>query len=428
MKAIEGWNTGELGELCSIEIGGTPSRSNLDYWDVSKETSNLWVSIRDLNRTIITDTSEYVSDLGIKHSNVKLQNIGTVLLSFKLSIGRVAFAGVPLYTNEAIAGLNSEKLDSNYLFHGLHQWNLLQGVDQAIKGVTLNKAKLKKITFEYPQAFPEQTKIAEVLSTVDQAIKQTEALIAKQQRIKTGLMQDLLTRGIDEHGNLRSEQTHQFKDSPLGRIPVEWEVEPFGHACERVSVGIATSTTKYYREDGVPLLRNQNVLHGKLDLRDILYISAEFDAINKSKRLKPGDLITMRTGYPGRTAVASDVIKGWQTFTTLISTPKKSRYLSDFLCLQINSSIGRGQILTLQGGGAQQNLNVGWFVNMKVLKPSMEEQQRMIAVLTEIEKGLNANVGLLKKLRSLKAALMQDLLTGKKRVTPLLNDMEVRTG
>ena len=71
----------------------------------------------------------------------------------------------------------------------------------------------------------EQTKIAEILSTVDQAIEQTEALIAKQQRIKTGLMQDLLTRGIDEDGNLRSEETHEFKDSPLGRIPVEWDVK-----------------------------------------------------------------------------------------------------------------------------------------------------------------------------------------------------------
>ena len=72
----------------------------------------------------------------------------------------------------------------------------------------------------------EQTKIAEILSTVDRAIEQTEALIAKQQRIKTGLMQDLLTRGIDEHGNLRSEKTHKFKNSPLGRIPVEWDVQP----------------------------------------------------------------------------------------------------------------------------------------------------------------------------------------------------------
>lgn len=69
----------------------------------------------------------------------------------------------------------------------------------------------------------EQEKIAAVLSKIDLTIAQTEAIIAKQQRIKTGLMQDLLTKGIDENGNIRSEETHEFKDSPLGRIPVEWE-------------------------------------------------------------------------------------------------------------------------------------------------------------------------------------------------------------
>ena len=77
---------------------------------------------------------------------------------------------------------------------------------------------------------------------MDQAIEQTEALIAKQQRIKTGLMQDLLTRGIDEHGNLRSEQTHAFKDSPLGRIPVEWDVKHLSS-----TVGIARSDMRFRR-------------------------------------------------------------------------------------------------------------------------------------------------------------------------------------
>ena len=101
-----------------------------------------------------------------------------------------------------------------------------------LKGFQTSKAGIQLIselkTFWANLADPEfdkaeQAKIAEVLSTVDRAIEETEALIAKQQRIKTGLMQDLLIRGIDEHGNLRSEQTHKFKDSPLGRIPVEWE-------------------------------------------------------------------------------------------------------------------------------------------------------------------------------------------------------------
>jgi type I restriction enzyme S subunit len=103
-----------------------------------------------------------------------------------------------------------------------------------------------------PESKTEQVKIAEVLSTLDRAIKQTEALIAKQQRIKTGLMQDLLTKGVDEHGNIRSEATHTFKDSPLGRIPVEWGISTLDNQCVRVTDG--THQQVKTTEDGVPFL------------------------------------------------------------------------------------------------------------------------------------------------------------------------------
>ena len=155
--------------------------------------------------------------------------------------------------------------DADYFFYAMKRWeDYLKGqtsgsgiphVDKEVLG------KLKLVNFPGN----EQSKIAEILSTLDQAIEQTEALIAKQQRIKTGLMQDLLTRGIDEHGQLRTEQTHAFKDSPLGRIPVEWEVEfirnlladidpamrsgPFGSALLKEEL----------TETGVPLLGIDNV-------------------------------------------------------------------------------------------------------------------------------------------------------------------------
>ena len=75
---------------------------------------------------------------------------------------------------------------------------------------------------------PEQRRIAEILDTVDEAIRRTEQVIAKLQQMKQGLLHDLLTRGIDENGELRDPERHpeQFKDSPLGRIPREWEVGP----------------------------------------------------------------------------------------------------------------------------------------------------------------------------------------------------------
>src|SRR5271165_2273450 len=149
-------------------------------------------------------------------------------------------------------------------------------IQSAIVGGTrskLNQGALRAITLSLPNAKTEQTKMAEILSTVDQAIGQTEALIAKQQRIKTGLMQHLLTRGVDEHGNLRSEQTHPFKDSPLGRIPVDWEVKPIEDNLRCIIDYRGRTPTK--TDSGVPLITARNVREGFLSEEPREFIAAE---------------------------------------------------------------------------------------------------------------------------------------------------------
>ena len=113
---------------------------------------------------------------------------------------------------------------------------------------------LKEYVCNFPTNKSEQTKIAEILSTVDRAIEQTEELIVKQQRIKSGLMQDLLTHGIDEHGNLRSKQTHMFKDSKtlLGWIPVEWEAPTIDELAVHVGSGLTPrGGESVYTKEGV---------------------------------------------------------------------------------------------------------------------------------------------------------------------------------
>ena len=424
MKAVEGWRTGRLGELCSIEIGGTPSRSNPDFWDASKESSNLWVSIKDLNKSVITETAEYLTDSGVKDSNAKLQKKGTVLLSFKLSIGRVAFAGVPLYTNEAIAGLNSNKINSHYLFHGLHQWDLLQAVDQAIKGATLNKEKLKKITFRYPESGAEQTKIAEILSTVDRAIEQTEALIAKQQRIKTGLMQDLLTRGIDENGNLRSEQTHQFKDSPLGRIPVEWVVGQLGDVLSgtprngiyKPANQIGTGTIMI----GQTSFTSERRINYRLARRAIVS-ATELDAYS----LRDLDILVTRV-FATVAGVGLPVL--------VTDLPEAAVYESNMLRLRIEkkqmhpvllfywlkSSAIRKRIVASVNASNQTSVNQVVLKKLPVLIAPENEQEQISEIISTQENQLNKTVCHNQKLHSLKTALMQGLLTGKKRVTALL--------
>ena len=104
-----------LGAKCNVKIGGTPSRANPAFFD----GNNPWVSIAEMNGQTIYDTKEKITDEAVKKSNVKLIPKGTTLLSFKLSIGKTAIAGVDLYTNEAIAALipiNTEELLDKYLY------------------------------------------------------------------------------------------------------------------------------------------------------------------------------------------------------------------------------------------------------------------------------------------------------------------------
>ncbi|MFC1794503.1 restriction endonuclease subunit S, partial [Planctomycetota bacterium] len=146
----------------------------------------------------------------------------SIVLGRKGTIERVHFATGRFWTIDTAYFLSDfQDAFPKWLFYFLTSVDL-RSLNEATGVPSLSRDLLYRIQVSTPSG-SEQNKIAEVLSTVDRAIEQTEALIAKQQRTKTGLMQDLLTRGIDEDGNLRSEETHQFKDSPLGRIPVEWE-------------------------------------------------------------------------------------------------------------------------------------------------------------------------------------------------------------
>ena len=423
MTLPDGWKQGRLGELCSIEIGGTPSRGVAAYWDSAHDTSNVWVSIRDMRQRLLTGSAEYISDLGVKKSNVKLQQPGTVLLSFKLSIGRVAIAAVPLFTNEAIAGLSPTGLTRDFLFHGLQGWDLLQGVDQAIKGATLNKQKLKQILFEYPESEREQAKIAELLSTVDRAIEQTEALIAKLQRIKTGLMQDLLTRGMDEHGDVRSEQTHKFKDSPLGRIPVEWEVT----LLDSITVRGSGHTPKKQR----PAYWNGGIRWVSLaDSRklDDLYISdtdkkiSELGLKNSSAVLHPaGTVILSRDAGVGKSAILAHEMAVSQHFMAWRCKPTKLDNIYLYYWLQRDKPKFEG----IASGSTIVTIGLQFFRAYSIAAPRKVDEQ--IAISTKLRNADSAIAQTTlhhRKLRRLKTALMQDLLTGNRRVTALLEQRE----
>ena len=416
------WEQKPLSELCTIEIGGTPTRNNPIYWDSENTGSNYWVSIADLKKREITEPAERITNLGIRHSNAKLCKKGTVLMSFKLTVGRVAIAGRDLYTNEAIAAFTSKNLDHEYLYYGLQHWNLLKNVDQAIKGITLNKSKLKKIEAHYPVDKKEQSKIAEVLSTIDRAITQTEALIAKHQRIKTGLMQDLLTRGIDEHGQLRDESTHKFKSTPLGMIPVEWEESNLGKIGHRITSG-SRGWARYYSDSGAKFIRIGSLTREHVNLRyeNLQYVQPPDSSETKRTVLETGDLLISITADLGIIGVVPhDLGEAYINQHIALVKLDKESFNPYFVGNLLSGFQAQKYFSNLNDSGAKAGLNLKTIAAFPVVFPKKEEQDRIAEIILKADKIIQAKKIERKKLLGIKTGLMQDLLSGEVSVTPLL--------
>jgi type I restriction enzyme S subunit len=156
LKSVSCDRVERLGQICEIEIGRTPPRADSRQWDQDKSTNNVWVSIADMTAVsggVISSSKERISDLAAASSRVV--RAGTLLMSFKLSIGKLAVAGCDLYTNEAIAALcihANSKVSQRYLYHYLSSvdWAAEARGNEKVKGATLNKAKLKELRIPVP--------------------------------------------------------------------------------------------------------------------------------------------------------------------------------------------------------------------------------------------------------------------------------------
>lgn len=179
----------KLNELCYINIGKTPSRNTSDYWG----SGNRWLSISDLKEKYISKSKEEITDLAVEKANMKLVPKNTVVMSFKLSIGRVAILKEDMFTNEAIANFqikNNELITSEYLYYALRTLNF-NNTDRAVMGATLNKSKLNDIKIPY-FTICIQNKMVEVLNKAQELInKRKEQIEALDELVKSRFIEML---------------------------------------------------------------------------------------------------------------------------------------------------------------------------------------------------------------------------------------------
>ena len=207
-----------------------------------------------------------------------------------------------------------------------------------------------------------------------------------------------------------------YKQTEVGLIPEDWDVKPLASISEKIMVGIASAATHAYRDKGIVLIRNQNIKAGYLDDSDVLYIDLDYEASFKNKRLKYGDLLTARTGYPGTTCVVPEKYDSAQSFTTLVTRPNKEIIDSLFLCYYINSEHGQRFFEQSKIGGAQKNVNAGTLQKMPIPVSPFTEQRAIATALSDVDALLAKLDQLITKKRDLKQATMQQLLTGQTRL------------
>jgi type I restriction enzyme S subunit len=362
------------------------------------------------NNQLLKDKLQFVDENIVrKHFKHFLLQENDLVVSSSGTLGRTLFIKkehLPLLLNTSIIRMRptNESLSRFYLKYFIESeffqkeiYRLSTGSAQSNYG----PSHLKRIFLILPP-LPEQRKIAQILETVDNAIEKTEKIIEKYKRIKQGLMQDLLTKGIDENGNIRSEKTHKFKDSPLGRIPEEWEVVRLGEAFYIKAGGdidkLSYSDTKDERFK-YPIFSNT------LENKGLYGYSDRFTY--------PENCITI-TGR-GTLGYAIPRFEKFNAIIRVLVLIPKFEINIVFISEYINNKIN----FVVESTGVPQ-LTAPKVAEYYIPLPPLSEQKRIAEILSQIDQAIEKEEKYKEKLERLKKGLMEDLLTGKVRVNKLL--------
>lgn len=427
------WRVSSLEELAShITSGGTPTSGSHRYYS---ETGGLpFAKTEDLTRAkskFLDDCELYVTAAALRESAAKKYPIGTILVSMYGTIGLTKITACELAANQALCALIPPfTCDRDYLYQHLDfirpDWLRFSGqTTQA----NINGAAVRAREVPLPPV-SEQRAIAQILDTLDTAIRDTEALIDKLKAVKQGLLYDLLTRGIDANGQLRppqSEAPDLYKESPLGWIPREWN----GDILERWLTGKPKngySPKEAGEWTGIQML-GLGCLTKEGFLPTQLKPAPAADKGLDRARLNEGDLLVSRANtraLVGLAGVYRDVGTPCTYPDLMMRLLPSEETSAEFLELVLQSSKVRRQVQAAASGTSESMVKISSSIveSLKVAIPKTNEQKVILCRTKTLNAQLQSELQGLEVLRAVKVGLMDDLLTGRVRVTPLLESMQ----
>lgn len=391
------WQAVRIADFCSTYSGGTPATSRPDYYGGPIP----WISSGDLNKGVIEDVKGRITLNGLQNSSAKMVEAGTLLIAlYGATAGVSAITHIPGAINQAVLAIKPRGADRNFL----HAW-LVHNRDRIIDTYTqggqpnLSGEIVRKIMVPLPPE-AEQRQIAGKLDDVSSVISTLKRLIAKKQAIRLGMMQQLLT------GQTR-----------LPGFSGDWIKKPLKDIVQ-TPITDGPHLTPKFLPIGIPFLSVNNLVDGKIDWDDVRYISRS-DHAEFSKKCAPrrGDILLGKAASVGKVALVEADIQ-FNIWSPIAMIRIGREHDSRFVHYQLQSAAVENQIALLTNTSSQGNIGMGDIGKLVIGLPPHDEQVAIASALADADRDISTEQGRLAKAKSIKEGMMQELLSGRTRLTP----------
>ena len=378
----------KLKDIFDLQMGKTPSRNKTEYW-ISRDYK--WISIADLTKTTkyIYETKEYLSESAVEESGIKIIPANTVVMSFKLSIGKVAITSEDMYSNEAIMAFHDKHIVEilpEYIFYMFKYKNWEEGSNKAVMGKTLNKASLSEIEINITP-IEKQKEIVQVLN------KMMDIISAREYEIK--LLDDLIKARFVE----------MFGDPIINER--KWHTKQLGEVCTKITDG--EHQNPLFTESGIPMVMANNI-RTFVVFESCKYISKnDYEKFSRKCKPEKGDILLVSRGATiGRCCINDSDIPFALMGSVILIKNNPQYVLSEFLCNWLQNEAITKEIYTTSSASAQQAIYMKDLNKKLIYIPPLRIQEKFSEFVNQVNKSKVAVQTALDQAKTLFDSLMQE--------------------
>lgn len=413
------WVMSKIKYISPFQVGWTPSTGN----DSNFIGENIWANISDLRGKVITDTVKRISDKAAKEASMDITPKGSLLYSFKLSVGSVSFAGRDMYTNEAIASFTSDSLlPLEYLYYVLPKF-LIKNASTNIYGARILNQELIKNAIILKPTYEEAETIAKFLdfqtAQIDTLVDKQQTLIQLLKEKRQAVISHAVTKGLNPDAPMKGSGVEW-----LGEVPEHWEVSFVKHVVSEQKnamvdgpFGSSVNTSEDYVDEGIPVIRTVNITNNGFSSDSLKFMRKQKFEQLKRHSVKPNDVLFSKVGTIGNACLLpSDIPEAILSTTGSCKiSVDKDKIEGEYLVLMFH--LMNQTLMEMANSNVQPFLNMSNIKNLKISLPSIEEQKNILTYLEEKLVGIDdliaKSLSFDKLIRERRTALISAAVTGK---------------